>query len=130
MERVFMKKVKIAFWAVLVVLVGIIVLQNKAFFFGHQSFRVNFWVAHYETPNLPVWAVFVGFFVLGWVIAFIGALFRSLKTSRTLREHKNTISSQLSELSSLKGEIEKLKASQASDRNPEAAGPADAQRAF
>jgi hypothetical protein len=127
-EQGFMKKFKIAFWAVLVILVGLIVLQNKAFFFGEQAFHINFWVARYETPKLPIWAVFVGFFVLGWVIAYVGATFGRLKRSRTLRDQNNMIATQHQELSSLKGEIEKLKAAQAAARNPETAEPADEQQ--
>ena len=102
-----MKKVKIIFWVIVIVFVGIVIFQNQDFFLDKQSLKINLWlVADYQTPETPNAVFFIACLLLGLIIAYISGLFERFKFKRTIKMLNKSIDSQMQTISELNNKIE------------------------
>mgnify|MGYP003564629394 CR=1 FL=1 len=100
-----MKKIKIAFWVAVIVLLALLIIQNQAFFFEKTSFFLDFYYKKYQTPRVPNVILFLLFFFTGLLIAYIYSLFGQFKVKKTLKNLNGTIQSQMEVISGLKSDI-------------------------
>ena len=114
-----MKKVKIAFWAVILILIGIFVYQNEVYFMGKNSLGLKLpFLETLYTPELPNAFLFLLFFLIGFLIAYFLNLSERFKSKKTIKNLNAAATSQLGEISELKKEMESLRGA-SSDNNKE-----------
>ena len=104
-----MKKVKIAFWIIVIGFFALVVYQNQDFFLSKHSLGLNLYVKAYRTVALPNAVLFAGFFLIGWLIAYAFGLAERYKTGKANKSLKSTIASQQDAISAMKKDIDALK---------------------
>ena len=105
-----MKKVKIAFWLIILVFVSVFVYQNMDFFMAEQSLRLNLGVLEtLHTPELPHAVLFLVFFLTGFLIAYFFGLYDRFKSKKTIKSLNTADTAQQDELTALKRELESLR---------------------
>jgi uncharacterized integral membrane protein len=125
-----MRKVKIVLWIILLGIIAIIFLSNKEYFFQEKkSIQIILpYITTYKFKEMPSAVYFFVFFVLGFLIAYFISLSERFKSKKTIKNLNAAATSQLQEISTLKKEIDTLKASAADTKTPEpeAQNPASA----
>ena len=105
-----MKKVKIAFWAVILIFIGIFVYQNEVYFMEKNSLRLQLpFLETLHTPELPNAFLFLLFLLIGFLIAYFLNLSERFKSKKTIKNLNAATTSQLGEISELKKEVESLR---------------------
>lgn len=104
-----MKKVKFALWIVIVVLLGVVIIENKGFFLAKQGLDVNLFFAEYHTPDLAIAIYFVAIFLVGWLIAYLSGLAERFKSSQQTKKLQQTVRSQQDAIDTMKKDVEALK---------------------
>ena len=105
-----MKKVKIGFWVMLLVLLVIFAYQNKVFFMAKHSLRLEIpFLDTLHSPELPQAILFLLFFLTGFLVAYFLSLSDRFKSKKTIKNLNAAATSHLEELSALKKEVESLR---------------------
>ncbi len=105
-----MKKVKIAFWLIILVFAGGFVYQNKIFFMAKQSLSLALpFLDTLHTPELPHAVLFLVFFLTGFLIAYFFGLYDRFKSNKTLKNLNAATAAQQDELTALKRELDSLR---------------------
>ena len=121
-----MRKVKIAFWLIVAVLIGLVGWDNRIFFLEEKKLTVDFFFASYSTPDLPIVLFFLGLFLAGLLISYASGLSEKFIAKKTIRNLNSEVAAAKKRISELEGNIISLKA-EAANREPEiSAFPADA----
>lgn len=107
-----MNKIKYLIYLILIVALAILVAENFAFFSTKQALVFNLKYKVYNIPAIPTGLFIFGAFVIGYFFAYINGLFLRFHTNRTVKTLNVRMKAQLSELSSLRKEVEFLQ------RNP------------
>jgi uncharacterized integral membrane protein len=111
-----MKKVKLAFWVVILFLVALFFYQNKSIFMAKQSFSYGlpfFEVQH--APELPLALFLLLSLLLGLLIAYFFSLSERFKSKKTIKNLNAAATSQLEEISELRKELEALRSGSSGD---------------
>jgi uncharacterized integral membrane protein len=105
-----MKKVKIAFWLILLVFAGVFVYQNKIFFMAKQSLSLTLpFIETLHTPELPHAFLFLVFFLTGFLIAYFIGLHDRFKSKKTVKSLSAAGAAQQEEMTALKSELASLR---------------------
>jgi len=105
-----MKKVKIAFWLILLVFAGVFAYQNKIFFMAKQSLSLTLpFLETLHTPELPHAVLFLVFFLTGFLITYLFGLYDRFKSKKTIKSLNAAAADQQNELAALKRELELLR---------------------
>lgn len=104
-----MRNFKIAFWAIIFGLIGIVIFQNQDFFMAKQTLSIDLIFTSYETPELHRAILFGGIFLIGFIISYIFTLIDRLKFRKVVKSLGATIDSQNENIASLVNELESLK---------------------
>ncbi len=105
-----MKKVKIAFWLIILVFAGVFVYQNKIFFMAKQSLSLTLpFLETLHTPELSHAVMFLVFFLTGFLAAYFFGLYGRFKSKKTVKNLNAAAAAQLDELTALKKELESLR---------------------
>ena len=88
-----MKKVKLAFWLILLVLFVVIGWQNRPFFLEKRGVDIDFLIGNYHIPELQIGLYFLIFFLAGLVIAYFGSLSERFVSRKTIRKINNELKS-------------------------------------
>lgn len=105
-----MKKVKIAFWLVIIAFLLLLGYQNKEFFLQRHSFDLNLWVsAPYQSPEIYNAVLFAVCLLAGLVIAYLSGLLERFKANKTIKQLTKNVDDLKSEKAQLQTEIEALK---------------------
>lgn len=107
-----MKKLKYAFWLILIALFAILVYQNLPYFTAKHSLHIDLGVYENGTPDLAngaIIAIFVGISVLIMMIFYFGSRYESYRAKKALKELKNVIDESTTTIAQLKEEVELLK---------------------
>ncbi len=103
-----MKKVKFFLWLVILIFLGLLIYQNKAYFFTPHSFTIDLKISSWqwtftELANI----VYLGIcFVLGLIIAGYMGLSSKIRSKKTIRALNKTIDSHAAQISSLRTQLE------------------------
>jgi hypothetical protein len=113
-----MRKVKLFLWVLILGLMALVVFQNEGYFMDTlQALRINLRVVpEYQSPQLPLVAFHLLFFVFGLVVAY---LFGGLNRWR----RRKAVARLTAENAAQRGEIEALRAELATFKGAPAAGP-------
>jgi len=108
-----MKKVKIAFWVILIGFFIMIVLQNQAFFMAKQSFMINVYFRKYFTAETYNAVIALALSLCGFLIAYFSGLAERFKSGKTIKTLTATNKTYLEELTQVKKEVEQMKSGNA-----------------
>lgn len=115
-----MKKVKIAFWGLILVFAGVFFYQNKVFFMARQGLSLKLpFLKALNVPELPHAVLFLIFFLTGFLIAYFTSLYDRFRAKKTIKTLNAATTSQLEELAALKREMEAMKRGPAGGTVPE-----------
>lgn len=114
-----MKKVKIAFWIILIGFLGLLFYQNQDYFLSKHILRLDLMSTNYQTPELPNAVFLIGFLVIGLLIAYIFSLIDRFKANKTAKFQQSTIDSQQSAIGEMQKEVQKLKEARETSQEPE-----------
>ena len=108
-----MKKIKIAFLVIILIIIIISVCENEVFFIAKNRLGLNlpFLNALY-LPELPNTFFFLTIFLIGFLIAYLFSLSKRLKFRQTIRNLNESTNFRLQEISALKEELESLRTEQ------------------
>ena len=104
-----MKKVKGAFWLIIVGFIGLIFFQNQDFFLSKQSIGLELFFS-YKTPELHIAVFFLICFLAGFFLACYFSFSEYFRSKRAIKDLNIAIESQLEEMSALKNAVESLQA--------------------
>ena len=105
-----MKKVKIAFWLIILVFAGVFVYQNKIFFMAKQSLSLTLpFLETLHTPELPHAVLFLVFLLTGFLIAYFFGLYDRFKSKKAVKSLNASVATQQDELTALKRELASLR---------------------
>lgn len=107
-----MKKLKYAFWFLLVIFFGLLVYQNLPYFTAKHSLQINLGIYQKSTPDLAngaIIAIFVGISVLIMMVFYFASRYESYRAKKAVKELRSGIEDSTNTISYLKQEVEKLK---------------------
>ena len=105
-----MKKVKIAFWIIIISFIGILIYSNKDFFLAKQALSLKLpFLVPYHSPELAIAIFFLAFFLSGFLIAYFFSLYDRFKSKKTIKNLNAAAAARQTESSALKSELETLK---------------------
>jgi len=96
-----MKKVKLAFWLILLGLLGVVFWQNRPFFLDKQGIEIDYFFNSIHIPELQIALYFLIFFLAGLLISYFSSLserFVARKTIRKLNDELINVRKQNAEL--------------------------------
>ncbi len=106
-----MNKTKLFIWLLLLGLLALLVFQNRPFLLDtRQSLRLYLGILpEYRSPDLPVAAFMVSFFVLGMLFTYFFGMPERMRTRKSVKRLSANSDSQEKEIAELKVEIANLK---------------------
>ena len=107
-----MKNVKIAFWVILFVFIGLVLFQNRDFYMSQHSLGIDLMIFQYQTPEVPNAILFLGFFFVGLIIAYFFSLLERFNSRKTIKSLTDSLRASEKMLDALKAENEGLKGAQ------------------
>lgn len=118
-----MRKVKLAFWLILLGLLGIVFWQNQTFFLEKRGVGIDYLIGNYHTPELQIALFFLIFFLAGLLMAYFSSLSERFVARKTVRK----LNDELTQLKKKNSDLEASLASrQAADFNTEQRAISDA----
>ena len=104
-----MKKVKFVLWVLVLGFIVLVIFQNQTYLLAKHHLLVNIFLAQYQTPDLANGIYILLSFILGLLIAYFLGLSDRLRSRKTIKKLKETLSTNDSDLSALRDELEALK---------------------
>lgn len=106
-----MKKIKLFLGFIILVFVGLVIYQNKEYFFAMQALSLNLGVATWNWTAPPIQNIFYDglFLVVGVLVAGFYALTSKFRSNRTIKALNATIDSHLEKIAVLKKDLEKFR---------------------
>ncbi|MFH1156253.1 MAG: hypothetical protein V1793_20795 [Pseudomonadota bacterium] len=106
-----MKKVKLFFGLLILIFAGLIIYQNREYFFAKQALSLSLGVEtwHWTAPGIANLAYFGIFLLLGLVITGFMGISSKLKSKKIIKALNGAIESHLEMISTLKTELQTYK---------------------
>jgi hypothetical protein len=106
-----MKKVKLAVGLIIVLFAGLIVYQNRAYFFTKQALSLSLGVEtwHWTAPGVQNIVYFGVFLLIGLLVAGFFGISSKLRSRKIIKSLNATIESHLQMISTLKNELQPYK---------------------
>ena len=87
-----MKKVKTALWVIVTCLIILFVVQNQEMLTLKQALKINLYVAgSYQTPETPIAILFIGCFLIGYLLAYFFSLSNRFKLNKNIKRLSDTV---------------------------------------
>jgi len=115
-----MKKLKIAFWVIIVIILFVFGYHNSEFFMTNQSLDLKYGFGEYKTPELPIVVLWIFFLALTVGIWFIYTLPKRLKTKKEMQQMHDVEISHLKEIAALRRRIDAYQSQAAADEDEKA----------
>jgi len=115
-----MKKLKIAFWVIIVIILFVFGYHNSEFFMTNQSLDLKYGFGEYKTPELPIVVLWIFFLALTVGIWFIYTLPKRLKTKKENQQMHDAEISHLKEIAALRRRIDAFQSQAAADEDEKA----------
>ncbi len=106
-----MKKIKLFLGFIILVFAGLIVYQNREYFFALQALSLSLGVEtwHWTAPAVQNIAYYGVFLLIGFLVAGFYGLSAKLKSKKTIKSLNATIESHIEKIASLKKDLEKYR---------------------
>lgn len=106
-----MKKVKLIFWILVVIFLGLLIWQNQAYFFTKYSLGLNLYFSNRVTPEVYNLVFIAIFFASGLLLAYISSLFERFKANKTIKELRSVNKTHQDTIDQMRREVDALKTS-------------------
>lgn len=113
-----MKKLKTAFWIVVLGFIGLLIAQNWSVFQAESSLSINLLFFKYQSPEMANAVFFVAVFFFGLLVSYLVSLFKRFKDAKTIRTMAHRERQLLDTMADLEKQLSDL-------RKPEEAAPAE-----
>jgi len=100
-----MKKVKLAFWLILLGLLGLVGWQNRPFFLEKQGLGIDYFFGSIYVPELQIALYFLIFFLAGLLISYFSSLSERFMTGRTIRKLTDELTTEKKKTADLEASI-------------------------
>jgi hypothetical protein len=117
-----MKKLKLAFWIIVIAFFALLVYQNLNFFLETNDLKIDIGIYSYQTPlltNGAIIAAFVGIGVLITLIFYFASLYNGYRGRKTILMLQQALETNSGEVAELKKQIAMLKGEPAAEPEPE-----------
>jgi hypothetical protein len=104
-----MKKIKIAFWLLVMVAIGLIGFQNQEFFLSRPQLRINLFLREYHVDQVPIAVMLFGLFLFGLLSAYISSLSGRFRHNRTVKQLNATVADHVDRISRLQSEVDTIR---------------------
>jgi len=94
-----MKKVKIIFWLVILIIIATIFYQNIGFLMHKPELSLNILLAKYNTSDIPNAFLFAAVFLAGLLISYLSCFSEKLKSHKTIKKLNTEVAFHIQELS-------------------------------
>ena len=108
-----MKKVKLAFWLILLGLLGVVGWQNRPFFLDKQGIGIDYFFGNIYTPELQIALYFLIFFLAGLLISYFSSLSERFVARRTIRKLTDELTTEKKKKSDLEASLASRQAAEA-----------------
>ena len=106
-----MKKVKLIFWILVVIFLGLLIYQNQSYFFAKYSLGLNLYFSNRVTPEAYNLIFIAIFFASGLLLAYISSLFERFKANKTIKELRSVNKTHQETIDQMRREVDALKTS-------------------
>ena len=106
-----MKKVKLVFWLIILVVIATVIFQNKMFLQGTPKLGVDLWIVEYSTEQVSNAILLSVTFLVGLLVSYFLSISDRLKSRKTIKKLNTEITSHIQELSELNANTHKQNAS-------------------
>ena len=103
-----MKKVKFAFWFIFLVVIGVVVLQNWAYFDARHALSLDLQIDTYTSHEFANWFYLLTCFLIGLLFPYVSGRIQRFRLNKTIKRLKATAAAQQEEISQLKGELDTM----------------------
>jgi uncharacterized integral membrane protein len=105
-----MKKATLIIWAIIFGVIALLIFQNQDFFMATKALRINLGILEeYHTPEMPAAILFLLFFLIGVLIAYLFSLSARFKARRMIKKLNASNASLKSDNEELRRENNSLK---------------------
>lgn len=105
-----MKNFKVVLSVLIIVLIGLVIYQNKDFFLQKPDLSLNLFFFQYQTAKLNNAIIFAGCFLLGVLVSYFFSLSGRFRANKTIKNLSTTVDLQVQKISELTRQNEALKA--------------------
>lgn len=106
-----MKKVKLIFWILVIIFLGLLIWQNQGYFFTKYSLGLNLYFSNRVTPDVYNLVFIAIFFGSGLLLAYISSLFDRFKANKTIKELRSVNKTHQETIDQMRREVDALKTS-------------------
>ena len=117
-----MKKLKFAFWVILIAFVGLLVYQNLPFFTETNSLKIDLWIYQHQTPDMTNGAIiasFVGIGVLIMLLFYFSSRYDGYRSKKMIKMLQQTIETNSGEIAELRKQVDMIKGDAVPEIEPE-----------
>ena len=114
-----MKKVKLAFWIIILVLFGLLIWQNQPYFLSKHSLALNLYFTNGRTIPVFNLIILVAFFCFGLLIAYTSSLLERYRAGKTIKELRANALSLQDTIIGMKNDIAELKSAPRGTHEPQ-----------
>jgi len=100
-----MKKVKLAFWLILLGLLGVVFWQNRPFFLDKQGIEIDYFFNSIHIPELQIALYFLIFFLVGLLISYFNSLLERFVARKTIRKLNDELTTEKKKSSDLEASL-------------------------
>jgi hypothetical protein len=109
-----MKKVKLAFWLILLGLLGVVGWQNRPFFLDKQGIGIDYFFGSIYIPELQIVLYFLIFFLAGLLISYFSSLSERFVAGRNIRKLTDELTTEKKKNADLETSLASCQAADAS----------------
>lgn len=104
-----MKKILSIIWVAVILTIGILFIQNQAFYMAEQSLSLNLLLFDIALPPLPNGAILLAFFIGGILLSAASSVVGRFKTRKALKRCKATGDGYIDKIGALKNQLDEMK---------------------
>ena len=104
-----MKKLIIILWLTVILMIGLVFIQNQAFYSAEQRLNLNLLLFEIALPPLPNGALLLFFFLGGIMLSAASSMIGRFKTRKALKRCNATGDGYIDKIGVLKTQIDQMK---------------------
>ncbi len=105
-----MKKVKIAFWLILLGLTGLVFWGSHSFLLKKEALVIDYFIDSYSFPEQQIALYFLIFFLVGLLISYFSSLSERFVARKTIRKLNDELTIAGKKVADLEASLESRKA--------------------
>jgi len=104
-----MKKLIMILWITAILVIGLVFIQNQAFYLAEQRLSLNLLLFKIALPPLPNGVILLFFFFSGILLSAASSVIGRLKTRKALKRCKATGDDYIDKIGALKNQLDEMK---------------------